>query len=200
MRLLGAGHDTTPRIAVPATGEVPPAAIPVLLEAAAAGDTGDRCEAAIADREGREVALNANRFDGHDVSVRSRCVRVSDGVVPLGLRLGCRGWVGSSARRVYTYILGAQASHPRWVMEESETRASRPTRRTAVIAVVAGLVVLVLLFPASGIEPQPPVCYSVFGYVVPCEAWFAWLAGVATAVLIGLALRLAHRRRQRSAG
>jgi hypothetical protein len=65
------------------------------------------------------------------------------------------------------------------------------------IALLAGLVVLVLLFPASGILPIPPVCYSMFGYVVPCDAWVAWAAGAATAAVVGLALWLADRLRER---
>lgn len=50
-----------------------------------------------------------------------------------------------------------------------------------VSALVAGFVALVLLFPGSGIDRQPPECYAVFGYVVPCEAWVAWAVAAAVA-------------------
>ena len=36
-------------------------------------------------------------------------------------------------------------------------------------------------------SPNAPTCYSLFGYVVPCDAWVAWAAAGATAGLVGLA-------------
>jgi hypothetical protein len=54
------------------------------------------------------------------------------------------------------------------------------------IAVLAGLVVLVLLFPVSGVDTQPPECYSVFGYSVPCGDGVAVAAGAAVAAVIGV--------------
>ena len=68
--------------------------------------------------------------------------------------------------------------------------------RTIRIALVAGLVVLLLLFPGSGNANQPPECYSMFGYVVPCDAWVAWVAGATTTGLVGLGLSLIDRRRR----
>jgi hypothetical protein len=58
-------------------------------------------------------------------------------------------------------------------------------------------VVFSLLFPwGGGVDTQPPVCFGVFGlFDVPCEGWVAPAAGVATAVLVGLALRLGNRGR-----
>lgn len=48
----------------------------------------------------------------------------------------------------------------------------RPRRRTAALVVAwtvasltTGLVAFLLLFPFSGADTNPPVCYSVFGYV-----------------------------------
>ncbi len=73
-------------------------------------------------------------------------------------------------------------------MEQTTRASTRPRTRTIVIALLAGLAVVVLLFPASGIEPIPPVCFSMFGYVVPCAAWVAWVAGAAAGGLVGLAL------------
>ncbi len=58
------------------------------------------------------------------------------------------------------------------------------------IALLAGFVVLVLLFPASGIVPIPPQCFSVFGYTVPCQSGGAVGAGAATATVVGSLLWL----------
>ena len=62
-------------------------------------------------------------------------------------------------------------------------------------ALLAGLVVLLLLFPGSGVDTLPPECLSVFGYTVPCDAWVSWAAGAATAGVVGLGLWLKDRRR-----
>lgn len=80
-------------------------------------------------------------------------------------------------------------------MEQTTKSSIRPRTRTIVIALLAGLAVLLLLFPASGVDPIPPVCYSILGYVVPCDAWVAWAAGAATAGLVGLAMWVMDRRR-----
>jgi len=80
-------------------------------------------------------------------------------------------------------------------MEQTTGSSTRPRNRTIVVALLAGLVVLLLLFPGSGITRQPPECYSMFGYVVPCDAWVAWAAGGATAGVVGLALWMIDRRR-----
>jgi hypothetical protein len=80
-------------------------------------------------------------------------------------------------------------------MEPTTGSRTRPVTRTIVVALLAGLVVLVLLVPGSGIDRQPPECYSVFGYVVPCDAWVAWAAGAATASIVGLGLWGLGRRR-----
>ncbi len=82
-------------------------------------------------------------------------------------------------------------------MEQTTGSSTRPGgTRTIIIALLAGLVVLVLLFPGSGIDRQPPECYSMFGYVVPCDAWVAWAAGSATAGVVGLALWVIDRGRR----
>lgn len=80
-------------------------------------------------------------------------------------------------------------------MEQTTGSSTRPRTRTIVVALLAGLVALVLLFPGSGIDGLPPECYSLFGYVVPCDAWVAWAAGAATAGVVGLALWVIDRRR-----
>ncbi|HET6379613.1 MAG TPA: hypothetical protein VFH63_01070 [candidate division Zixibacteria bacterium] len=61
------------------------------------------------------------------------------------------------------------------------------------IASLVGLVVLVLLFPASGITTEPPECSSVFGYTVPCDAGWSLAAGGATAAVVGLLFWIAGR-------
>ncbi len=73
-------------------------------------------------------------------------------------------------------------------MERTTRSSSRSKTRTIVIALVAGFVALVLLFPGSGNAADPPTCYSVFGYVVPCEAWVAWVAAAAVAGAVGFGL------------
>ncbi len=81
-------------------------------------------------------------------------------------------------------------------MQHTTRQSARSSARTIAVAIFAGLVVLLLLFPASGVDPQPPVCYSMFGYVVPCDAWVACAAGAATAGFVGLALWTNDRRNQ----
>lgn len=39
---------------------------------------------------------------------------------------------------------------------------------TAAISGLAALLVFVLLFPYAGNDSDPPECFSVLGYVVPC--------------------------------
>ena len=80
-------------------------------------------------------------------------------------------------------------------MEQMAKRSTWPSARMIIRALLAGLVVLLLLFPGSGTTAQPPVCYSTFGYVVPCDAWVSWAAGAATAGLVGLVLWMNDRRR-----
>jgi hypothetical protein len=80
-------------------------------------------------------------------------------------------------------------------MDQTTGLSSRLRPRTIVVALLAGLVVLALLFPGSGIDRQPQECYSMFGYVVPCDAWVAWAAGAATAAVVGLGLWVIDRRR-----
>jgi hypothetical protein len=80
-------------------------------------------------------------------------------------------------------------------MEQMEKQGARMTVAKVAVALLAGLVVLVLLFPASGIEPIPPRCFSVFGYEVPCGGGLGVATGAATAAVVGLALWLKDRRR-----
>jgi hypothetical protein len=82
-------------------------------------------------------------------------------------------------------------------MNQIDRQGRRWTLAKLAIASLAGLVVFVLLFPGSGVTPQPPQCYSVFGYSVPCESGVAAAAGVATAGVVGLLLWIAGRKTQK---
>jgi len=85
-------------------------------------------------------------------------------------------------------------------MQQTMKQRARPRARTVAVALVAGFAVLLLLFPGSGIDRQPPECYSMFGYVVPCDAWVAWAAAAATAGLVSFALWTNHRRNEHRDG
>jgi multisubunit Na+/H+ antiporter MnhB subunit len=73
-------------------------------------------------------------------------------------------------------------------------RIGRSWTAKIAIAVGAGLVVLVLLFPASGNSREPPECSSVFGYTVACDAGLAVAAGAVTAGAVALLLWISDRR------
>jgi hypothetical protein len=81
-------------------------------------------------------------------------------------------------------------------MDEAEQQGTS-TRAKVVVALLAGLIVFALMFHwGGGIDTQPPVCYSMFGwYTVPCDAWVSWAAGAATAGVVFLALLRKDRRR-----
>ena len=91
VRLLGARDDAASRVAVTATREVPPRAIGMLLEAAAAGDAGDRRKAPIAYGECREVVLDRDRFGKrHAGSVRLSDASIGGAPVSVPMRFGCK--------------------------------------------------------------------------------------------------------------
>jgi hypothetical protein len=80
-------------------------------------------------------------------------------------------------------------------MEQTTRQSARPNARTVVVALLAGLAVLLLLFPGSGIDRQPPECYAVLGYVVPCGGGLAVAAAATVAGLVGVALWIKDHRR-----
>lgn len=41
-------------------------------------------------------------------------------------------------------------------------------RLTAIASLVAAVLVFALLLPTGGSDTDPPECFSMFGYVVPC--------------------------------
>lgn len=67
---------------------------------------------------------------------------------------------------------------------------------TGVLAFGAGFVVFILLAPMSGIDTDPPQCFSAYDYDVPCGAGLSLAAGAATAAALGL-LAWGWRRRHR---
>jgi len=82
-------------------------------------------------------------------------------------------------------------------MDQTERQGRRWTLAKVALALLAGLVVLVLLFPGSGVDTLPPQCVSVFGYSVPCAGGVAVAAGAATAGVVGLLLWIAGRRKHK---
>ncbi len=81
-------------------------------------------------------------------------------------------------------------------MKQTTRRAVRPSAGTVIIGLLAALLVFLLMFPASGVDSDPPVCRAILYYPVPCERWVAPLAAAATAGLVGLGLWTTIDRRQ----
>ena len=73
--------------------------------------------------------------------------------------------------------------------------------RTTFMAVVAGLgsgfLVVLLLLPVRGIDTNPPVCYSTFGYTVPCGSGLAFGAALVVGLIVGGVTYRALGRRSR---
>lgn len=63
------------------------------------------------------------------------------------------------------------------------------TKWRVVAALLAGLVVTVLLLPWTGVDSDPPRCWSMFDYEVACGS-LAYIAGAATALIVALAFWL----------
>ena len=82
-------------------------------------------------------------------------------------------------------------------MEDAE-RSARPSVGTIITALLVGLLVLLILFPATVATSDPPVCSAMLFYPVPCEGWVAPVAGAVVASLVGYASwRAIERRRWR---
>lgn len=79
----------------------------------------------------------------------------------------------------------------------------RRFRATILASVFGALVAFVLLIPSSGIDSDPPECYSYLGYVVPCGfgphqshgAGFATAGAVAAALLVATGSAAGRRER-----
>ena len=68
------------------------------------------------------------------------------------------------------------------------------------VALLVGIVVFVLLYPASIADTIPLQCSSMVGLGAPCDGGLAIPAGAAAAVIVGLLLWLRDRRRRQRAG
>ena len=58
---------------------------------------------------------------------------------------------------------------------------------SGVAGLAVGLLVLLLLYPGPGVDTLPPVCYSAFGYEVPC-GWELSVGGALVAALVATVL------------
>lgn len=65
-------------------------------------------------------------------------------------------------------------------------------------AVAVAVVAFLLVPPASGVDTNPPECYSTFGYGVPCGAGLSVGLALACAGVAGLATYLVARRSSRA--
>ena len=74
-------------------------------------------------------------------------------------------------------------------------RGSSSTLAKVAVTFLAGLIAVVLVLPWYGLDSDPPQCFSMFDYRVPCGAGLAFAAGAAVAGVVGLALWLTSRRR-----
>lgn len=63
------------------------------------------------------------------------------------------------------------------------------------VALIAGLVAVLVLLPWSGIDTDPPECFSMFDYTVPCGSGLAFAAGAAVAAIVALGFWLRSRQR-----
>lgn len=81
-------------------------------------------------------------------------------------------------------------------MEQVNTeRGSRSTVAKIAVTFLAGLIAVVLLLPWYGLDSDPPQCFTMFDYRVPCGAGLAFAAGAAVAGVVGIALWLTSRHR-----
>jgi hypothetical protein len=80
---------------------------------------------------------------------------------------------------------------------ESEGSRRRDGWMAALSAAAVGILILLLLHPAGGTDGEPPVCYSTFGYVVPCGSGLAFGSALVGAVVVGAAVYAVKRRRRR---
>jgi len=56
------------------------------------------------------------------------------------------------------------------------------------IAIVVGVVVFFLVTPWYGVDTNPPKCWSMFDYEVPCNRWISVAAGLCAAAVASVVL------------
>jgi hypothetical protein len=83
---------------------------------------------------------------------------------------------------------------------DDEDQTMRGGALTVAVALLAGLVALVLLYPAAIVDTVPQQCSSMVGLGAPCDAGLAVPGAAATAGIVGLLLWLRDRRRRPRAG
>jgi hypothetical protein len=69
-----------------------------------------------------------------------------------------------------------------------------PRVRVIAVSAIVGMAVFIALLPYMGIVPIPPVCWSVFGYEVPCAGWVAPAAAGLAALVTAFLLSALGRR------
>lgn len=81
-------------------------------------------------------------------------------------------------------------------MEQTTHGQGTSVRQKVAVALLAGLVVFVVLFPwGGGTASDPPTCFGMFGWwTVPCGGWPAVAAGAVTAGVVGFVLWWRDRR------
>lgn len=83
------------------------------------------------------------------------------------------------------------------------SRRGLNTPATVIVALLAGYVVLLALFPSGALHSNPPQCFSTFNYRVPCGphiaafgyASWSFAAGATMAAAVGFALRRSRSTR-----
>lgn len=80
-------------------------------------------------------------------------------------------------------------------MEDSRGRGAGVRVALLTVAVSVGFLALILLFPASGVDTDPPQCFSTFGYTVPCGSGLSFATGVVVAGALGFAFLSRGRSR-----
>jgi hypothetical protein len=76
----------------------------------------------------------------------------------------------------------------------TEDEVMKRFKRTAIASFGAAVLVFALLLPTSGHDSDPPECFSMFGYVVPCGPGpeqsqgmgFALAGAMVAAALVGV--------------
>lgn len=82
---------------------------------------------------------------------------------------------------------------------------TRAFRSTTLAAALAAILVFVLLLPVQGIDTDPPECFAVLDYVVPCGfgpdqrhgMGFALGGAVVAAALVAVGSAVGRRERPR---